>query len=192
MGIKNEDKRQLVHLAMGLFALLLRWLTHWQAMLFAGAALCFNLFILRHLIPALFRDQELKQGYSVGIIMYPLVILVLVTALPLYLAAGAWAILAVGDSFSNLIGRRFGTRKLYWNPAKSYAGLVAFIISSIIGSGFLLWWVKPDIQLYALVNLSVTGSVICGILETLPVKIDDNILVGLGAGITLFLLSLIY
>jgi dolichol kinase len=190
--MNNEDKRQLVHLAMGLFALLLRWLNHWQAIIFAGAALCFNLFILRKLVPELFRDHELKQGYSVGIIMYPLVILVLVTVFPLYIAAGAWAILAVGDSCSNLFGRRFGTRKLYWNQSKSYAGLIAFILSSIIGSGFLLWWVKPDIQLAALVNLSVTGSVISGILETLPVKIDDNIIVGLGAGITLFLLSLIY
>ncbi|MFB3895503.1 MAG: diacylglycerol/polyprenol kinase family protein [bacterium] len=192
MSFNNEDKRQLVHLAMGGFALLLRWLTQWQAMLFAAAALCFNLFILRRLIPALFRDQELKQGYSIGIIMYPLVVLILVTALPIYLAAGAWAILAVGDSFSNLIGRRFGTRKLYWNQSKSYAGLIGFILTSIIGCGFLLWWVKPDIQAYTLVNLSILGSVICGILETLPVKIDDNILVGLGAGVTLFLLSLIY
>ena len=192
----NEDKRQLVHLTMVVFALLLRWFEQWQqqwlAIVLAGGAVLFNLFILRHLAPALFREREHQKGYSIGIIIYPLVVLILVIVFPLYIAAGAWAILAIGDSLSNLIGRRFGSRKLYWNPVKSYAGLIAFIVPSIIGSGFFLWWVKPDIAIRELVNLAVSGSVVSGILETLPVKLDDNILVGLGGGLSLYLLSLLY
>lgn len=188
----NEDKRQLVHLAMVVFALLLRWLTRWQAMLLAGAALFFNIFILRKIAPNLFREQEQEKGYSIGIILYPFVVLVLVSVFPLYIAAGAWAILAFGDSLSNIIGRRFGNRKLLWNPVKSYMGLIGFILPSIIGSGFFLWWVKPNIGIKEFVNLAVSGSVISSVLETLPVKIDDNIVVGLGAGLSLFLISLLY
>jgi dolichol kinase len=192
MRIDNEDKRQLVHLAMVVFALLLRWFVKWQAMVFAGTAVLFNIFILRKIAPELFREQEQKKGYSIGIIMYPLVVLILVTVFPLYIAAGAWAILAIGDSLSNLIGRRFGNKKLFWNPVKSYAGLIGFIFPSIIGCGFFLWWVKPEIAIKELVNLAVCGSVISGILETLPVKIDDNLLVGLGSGSCLYLLSLLF
>ncbi|MCX7920229.1 MAG: hypothetical protein N3A72_11640 [bacterium] len=191
MHFDNEDKRQVVHLTMVIFAVLLRWLVKWQAMVFAAVALLFNLFILRRLIPDLFREQELKKGYSIGIVMYPLVVLILVTVFPLYIAGGAWAILAIGDSFSNIIGRRFGKKKLYWNPVKSYAGLIGFIIPSMIGSGFFLWWINPNIGVKELINLSVIGSIVSGILETLPLKIDDNILVGLGAGITLFFLSIL-
>ncbi|MDI6783443.1 MAG: hypothetical protein QME64_05020 [bacterium] len=196
--IANEDKRQLVHLTMVGFALLFRWFEQWQqqwlAIVLAGGAVLFNLFILRHFAPALFREREQEKGYSIGIIMYPMVVLILVSVFisHLYIAAGAWAILAIGDSLSNLIGRRFGTRKLFWNPVKSYAGLIGFIFPSILGCGFFLWWVKPDIQLKELVNLAVSGSVISGILETLPVKIDDNLLVGLGGGLSLYLLSLLY
>lgn len=194
----NEDKRQLIHLSMVGFALLFRWLTPWQALGCALLALLFNLFLVRKLMPEIYRISEHKKGYSLGINIYPLVILILIFVFGIvikgnmYIVAGAWAILAFGDSWSNIIGRRVGKRKLYWNPTKSYVGLVAFILSSIIGSGFFLWWVKPMISTRELVNLAVSGSVICGILETLPIKIDDNILVGLGAGITLFLLSLAY
>lgn len=188
----NEDKRQLLHLGMIVFALLLRWLTRWQAITLAGAALIFNIFILVKIAPELFREQEQKKGFSIGIVMYPLVVLILVSMFPLYIAAGGWAILAVGDSLSNIVGRHFGKQKLVWNRDKSYLGSSAFILSSIPSCAFFLWWVKPQLAIVALAILAIASSVIGGILETLPVKIDDNILVGLGGGISLFLFSLLF
>jgi hypothetical protein len=42
----SETARQIVHMSMGGFALLLRWLTWWQAVALAAGALLFNLFVL--------------------------------------------------------------------------------------------------------------------------------------------------
>ena len=42
----SESARQIVHISMGGFALLLRWITWPQALALAGGALLFNLFVL--------------------------------------------------------------------------------------------------------------------------------------------------
>ena len=44
--LRSELPRKLVHIGMGAFALLLRWLTPWQAMLMAVAALILNSWFL--------------------------------------------------------------------------------------------------------------------------------------------------
>ena len=46
---RSELFRKTVHIAMGGFALLLRWLTPWQAALCAITALLFNLFLVHRL-----------------------------------------------------------------------------------------------------------------------------------------------
>ena len=46
---RGERLRKAVHIGCGLFALLLRWLPAWGAMLMAGAALLFNAFLLPRL-----------------------------------------------------------------------------------------------------------------------------------------------
>src|SRR5208283_2352822 len=136
----NEDKRQWVHLGVGAFALLFPYLVKWQAVGLAITAVIFNIAILPRIAPQLFREQEKSKKTLTGIVAYPVTILILILACPWSkkeIAAGAWAILAFGDSFSNLIGRRWGKWKLPWNPQKSYAGLIAFIVMGHIGA--TLW-----------------------------------------------------
>ena len=54
----SETARQLVHMAMGGFALLLRWLTWWQALALAASALLFNFFVLPLLAGRLYRAGD--------------------------------------------------------------------------------------------------------------------------------------
>lgn len=189
--LSQEDKRQLVHLSMVSFALLLRYISRVQAILLALCALFFNSFILFRIGKSLYREDEQKKGYSIGIILYPLTVLILVAFFPLHIAAGAWAILAFGDSISNIVGRRFGKLKLPWNEQKSLAGLVAFILSSIPSSLFFIIWVyRGYLELCTtdLLVATISSSAISGIIETAPLKIDDNPVVGLTAGVVLYLL----
>ena len=190
----NEDKRQWVHLGVGGFALLIRWLTKVQAVGLAVLAIIFNVVVLPKLAPQLFRDSEKSKGFMTGIIWYPVMVFLLMVFCPWEkkeIAAGAWAILACGDSFSNLIGRRFGKWKLPWNSKKSYAGLLGFLCLGIIGGSLLIYWVNPVWGLARIILGATIASLIAGIGESLDLPIDDNVTVGVLSGIVLYVYFLL-
>ena len=67
LTLRSELPRKLVHVGMGAFALLLRWLTPWQAMLMAVAALVLNSFFLHAITRgALLRPEERASRFSRG------------------------------------------------------------------------------------------------------------------------------
>src|SRR5206468_812416 len=94
----SESARQIVHMSMGAFALLLRWLTWWQAIALAAIALAFNVLVLPRLRVNLYRPGDRDRGVH-GIIWYPLAVLLLLITFPRRpdIAAAAWGILAIGD-----------------------------------------------------------------------------------------------
>src|SRR6185437_14937149 len=116
-----------VHIGSGLFALLLRILTWWQAAALAAFALVFNAFALPRVGGRrLYRPVDEARGFPLGILLYPLAVLLLVLLFParLDIVAAAWAILAFGDGFATLIGRAASNRatataartgQLLWN-----------------------------------------------------------------------------
>ena len=57
----SETSRQLVHVAMGMLALLLRYLTAFEATLLAAVAVAFNLYALRRIAGHLYRPGEYGQ-----------------------------------------------------------------------------------------------------------------------------------
>ena len=120
----DEFSRKLLHVAMGGFALSLRYVEWWHAALLAMAALIFNLFILPRLAGHLYRPDEHVGSARSGIVLYPISVLLLVLVFPtrLDIAAAAWAILAVGDGMATIAGRRLGWGAIPWNREKSFAG----------------------------------------------------------------------
>src|SRR5262249_8086395 len=102
----SETARQIVHMAMGGFAMLLRWIAWWQAMARASFALLFNLLVLPRIGGAIYRPGDRERGLH-GILFYPLAVLLLLVAFPrrLDIAAAAWGILAIGDGIATLVGR---------------------------------------------------------------------------------------
>ena len=141
----SELPRKLVHMGMGAFALLLRWLTPWQAMLMAVAALILNSFFLHRITRgALLRPEERASAYSRGVVLYPAMLLLtfIVFRSRLELAAGVWALLAVGDGMATLSGLALGGPRLPWNPRKTWAGLVAFVLFGTGASAWVIRWVQ--------------------------------------------------
>lgn len=197
MNGHSERARQWVHIGSGGFALLLRFLSWPQAALLAVAALLFNAIALPRLGgDRLYRPADRARGFPLGILLYPISVLLLIAFFRarLDLVAAAWGILAFGDGAATLVGRRT-PRKLPWNPDKSIGGTAAFVVcGSVAGIAFALW-TRPSIGAapgIAFVVLATTvAAVAAALVESIPVRLDDNLSVPFTAGAALWAASLI-
>ncbi len=184
-GRHKELARKSLHIAMGGFAFLLRWLTWWQAALLALAALLNNLFVLPRVGGRrVYRGAAATKGHDVGIVLYPLSILALLLLLPgqMPIVAAAWALLAFGDGVATVAGVTLGraTGPLPWNRDKSWAGLAGFLLAGIPMSLLLYAWTSQAPLVPSWVVAMVVVGAIVAVVESLPLGIDDNIVVPLG------------
>ena len=214
--LRGELIRKAVHIGMGACALLFRWITPGQAAILAIVALLFNLFVLHRLTRrALLRDNEQGAGYSLGIVLYPAVVLALIVVFRerMELAAAAWGLLAVGDGMATVAGVLAKGGKLPWNPDKSWAGFFAFVINGTAAAAFLIRWTQqaavdatPAMDSVGLSFLAAGGdvheivfllvacfvaSLAAAFAESLSTGIDDNILVPLVGGAFLYAATLV-
>ena len=207
--MSGELQRKALHIAMGGFALLLRWLAPWQAMLCALVALAFNLFLLRRLGGDRFlRREEKEAGRALGIVLYPAAVLGLLAVFHrrLELAAGAWGLLALGDGMATVAGITLAGPRLPWNREKSWAGFLAFVLWGTAASAFLIRWVQQgglagngawlgDSFLradgIALLPGCLIAATIAALAESLRTGINDNLLVPAVGGAVLYALTLV-
>ena len=194
----SENRRQVVHIAMGGFALLLRFLVWWEAAALAAAALAFNLYALPRIAgPHIFRSGEHAHRYSSGIMLYPLSVLFLICALPDRpdIVAAAWGILAAGDGMATIAGRRLGGRTIPWNREKSVAGSLAFIACGASAGVFLCWWCTPVVipppYPWFPIAAPIVAAIAAAAVETVPIRMDDNISVAATAAAVLWWISLV-
>ncbi|HET8645093.1 MAG TPA: DUF92 domain-containing protein, partial [Vicinamibacteria bacterium] len=192
-----ELRRKGIHIAVGHFALLLRWLTWPQAILMALAACLFNWRVL----PAiggrgLWREREHGAGYALGILLYPLSVLALILVFRhhLWMAAGVWGVLAWGDGMASIAGSALGGPRLPWNTDKGWTGSAAFVLFGALGAAvFMAWtlrlplggWLSPRV-----LGLAVPLALLCALVESLPTTLDDNVTVPLTGAVALPLLAL--
>jgi uncharacterized protein (TIGR00297 family) len=201
-GSSRELRRKLLHVGMGGFAFMLRWLDWRGAALCALAALLSNLFLLPHIGGRkVFRGAAAEKGYDTGILLYPVSVLALILLFPhrLEIVAAAWAMLAFGDGLATIAGVTLGrfTGPLPWNRDKSWAGLAGFMAGGIPMAVILLehvtggtagtvwtnWGGSPWIP------AAVVG-VIMAVVESLPLGINDNLVVPLGSGALFYVFTL--
>ena len=194
----SEDTRQVVHMAMGAFALALPFLSWWYAATFALLAIVFNLSLLQKLSwRPLYRPGERKRALTSGIVLYPAAVFGLLLAFPNRpdIVAAAWGILAAGDGMASIVGRRLPIAALPWNREKSIGGSLAFVLFGGSAGAALAWWcgsalVPPAYGWYPLVAPFV-AAVAAAAVETIPITLDDNVSVPASAGAVLWALSLV-
>jgi len=193
----SEDRRQIVHVAMGSLALLLRYLSSWQAMVLAGGAVAFNLYALPRLAGTLYRPGEVRRRLRSGIVLYPIAVLLLILVFRdrRDIVAASWGVLAFGDGMATLIGRRSSGRRIPWNQEKSIAGSLAFIVFGGAAASFLCWWcrstvIPPPYQWFS-IWLPWLAVIVAAAVETIPIRLDDNISVPSVAGATLWFASFV-
>jgi uncharacterized protein (TIGR00297 family) len=193
----SENRRQAVHITMVGWAFLLRVLTWPQAAALAIAALLFNAVVLpRAGGRAIFRPEDVRSGIPRGILYYPAAVLLLIVVFRyrLDIAAAAWAILAVGDGMATLVGRRARGARLPWNRDKTWAGTAAFAATGGLAGVLLCWWTQPNVSppapAWFVFVAPVIAAVVAAAVETIPVRLDDNLSVPFAAGVTLWTMSL--
>jgi uncharacterized protein (TIGR00297 family) len=193
----SEETRQVVHIAMGGFALVLRFVPWWQAALLAGAALAFNLLVLPRVGAQLYRPSDHTRRFPAGILLYPIAVLLLVLLFPyrLDIAAAAWGILAVGDGMATIVGRRVDGRRIPWNREKTVAGSVALFLFGGLAGALLAWWCRPAVTPPAYLWFSLAApfvaSLAAAFVETVPIRLDDNLSVPAASAGVLWVLSLV-
>lgn len=95
----------------------------------------------------------------------------------LVVANAAILSLALGDSFSTLIGRRWGKHPLIFNPKKTWEGSLTFIAAAFLGS-------LTQVPLVAALAGAISGAI-----SEAYSPIDDNLIIPLvvGSVITIFI-----
>jgi uncharacterized protein (TIGR00297 family) len=189
----QELKRKAVHIGCGFLALVLRPAGPFLSLLLALSALAFNLFLLPRIGGRdLWRDHEHDKGSALGIILYPLTVLLLVLLFwkHLEIAAAGWGILAFGDGMASVVGISLGRTRLPWNPRKSWAGSLAYAAFGTVAATGLLLSTAPGryTPLFAL-SICFAATLLAAGMESLPQGLDDNLAVPLLASAFLFGLS---
>jgi uncharacterized protein (TIGR00297 family) len=183
----NEPFRKILHVAIGAGAVVLKVLNWRVAAVICALAAAGNWLLLHRIVGK--RVARHERGWDAGIILYPLAVCALIVLFNRHLeiAAMSWVILAAGDGFATLIAlaRPRSNVPLPWNPAKSWNGFAAFIVLGIPATAAIaayfdaLHW--PAI---------IAAVVVAAIVETLPLRIDDNLTVPFTAAATLTILTL--
>jgi uncharacterized protein (TIGR00297 family) len=234
----SERARQWVHIGSGLFALLLRVLTWWQAAALAATALVFNLYALPRVGGRrLYRPVDELRGFPVGIILYPLAVLLLILMFPARpdIAAAAWGILAAGDGAATLVGRAVSNfapapsskqpalasamprgepmtsartpasgapprrsilgRRWPWNRDKTVGGTAGFILFGGAAGVALAWWTRDAVVPHPPIAFAITAPLVAALaaafVETIAVRLDDNVSVPATAAVVLWIASLV-
>ncbi len=187
--------RKIVHMSMLIFAFLLPYLTWQQAAGCALLALLFNVIVLPRMGADLSKSPAgaADAGVWTGIIIYPVSVLTLILFYrhEMFIAAAAWAIMALGDGIASVAGGALRGPSLPWNRAKTVSGFLAFMIAGSAGAYVLMRWVGPAVDPDTALRICVAGAMVGAIVESFPIRLDDNATVPLVSGACMFCLYLV-
>ncbi|NPA27084.1 MAG: phosphatidate cytidylyltransferase [Chloroflexi bacterium] len=95
-----------------------------------------------------------------------------------------------GDGLADLVGRRWGRRKLPWSPRKSWAGSLGFLLGGWLTAMLVLAvyalagvWMPEQVAHYA--QQALPAALVAAILESAPWPEIDNLIIPLGVYIFL-------
>jgi len=153
----QESYRQVLHIGFALFIIPLRWFGFWYAIEIAIFAFFWNLIIMPRWFKDSFRPLEKQKGYSTGMLVYPISILVMAVIFPLPIMAAGWAVLSVSDGFATLFGKLLGKRHLPWNKNKTWIGTFSFWISAAIFGWLAIMWTAKNMDGSSIFSHQFTG-----------------------------------
>ena len=189
------SSRKIVHMSMLVFAFLLPFLTWMQAAGCALMTLGFNVFILPQLDVDLGKRnlEERVANVWTGIVIYPISVLALILLYrhDLYIVGAVWAIMALGDGWAGVAGEAMRGPALPWNPGKTWVGFASFILAGTLGAYALARWVAPEIDAGKTLAVSAETALVGAVVESLPIRLDDNVSVPLLCGVFMYCAYLI-
>jgi dolichol kinase len=190
----QEFRRRLWHFMPGAIALTIPLVPHQEVVRLWVMLLMVGLLIILPALAAI-RYQRMyarhgEQDCSASIFGYvlPLSLMALLFRGQLELPLAVTAIISFGDGSATLTGLLTRGARLPWNRQKSWAGMMAFILIGTIMAS-LLYWAEADPAVSIFQALVIVGPVaaLCAVVESLPLKANDNITVGWVAALLMVL-----
>ncbi len=168
-----EVRRQIFHLiAISLWLIPVLYLPYWVVVVLLLIAVAINLAVVVRFRPlyvvfspfiGLFeRDRNLDKP-GIQALYANLGVFISFLLFGKFAVVGVVA-LAVGDSFSNLVGMRWGRHRVFYNEDKSWEGVLAFFLS-----------VYAVLVFFYPVSLALMVSVVSSLLESFRLPVDDNL-----------------
>lgn len=187
----NEWRRRLWHFAPGVIVLMLAPFPHEEPLspFITGVVLIFAILIP---VAALCNHTTFRRaqetnclaavfGYAATIV--PL--LLLFRSQP-ELGLTVMGVIAFGDGSATLVGLLARGSHLPWNGAKTWMGTSAFVLIGVPAATMIYWLESmPRVSFETALLCVIPTVAVSASMESLPVKFNDNILVGLGAAATL-------
>jgi dolichol kinase len=182
-----EFRRRLFHMSPSLIPIGLPYIPHsdvWDPLLVLGIVLCVigGLAIAMTYRPLFTRSGE--QSWMRAVLGY---ITPIVGALILFpgraeLGLMTLQIVALGDGFATLGGILLGGKRLPWNREKTFAGFICFIIVGSSTASYNYWGEAHPVVPYHTAYLVCFVAAFCAaIVESLPIRSNDNLRVGMTA-----------
>jgi uncharacterized protein (TIGR00297 family) len=101
----------------------------------------------------------------------------------------------MGDGLATLVGRAAGGRRWPWNPEKTVGGSIAFAVGGAAAGILLAWWCRPAATpppaLIFSIAAPIAAAIAAALVETIPVRLDDNLSVAATAGAAMAVASLV-
>lgn len=187
---KNEFNRKFLHMLPGVLPFLLAVLPHddppdWIAMgiVIAITVVLTGLYILMR--SRVSRPGE-KDFYSTTL-SYPAAVLGTMLLFPSHIefAMVVVILIAFGDGFAYICGKRFGRRRLPWNPEKSWAGTIGFVLFSAPVASLVFWLEakNPEVSFSLAAICCTIAATLAALAESWPTKLTDNLRVGVTGAI---------
>jgi dolichol kinase len=189
--LKREILRKLLHLSSLWMPLAILWLPRWQAFLLFAALLTLMLFfefsrrrggkagrLFLRFFARIMRSRELELGRLTGATYMLMAALLAVALLSPLLAFFGALVMVISDSVAALVGMTMGRRRI---GNKTAEGSMAFLLSSLLIAATL--WMTLD-QPPEFFLATAVGALVATVLELFSerLKLDDNLLICLGAG----------
>jgi dolichol kinase len=189
----HEWRRRLIHMSPGVIPFVLTAIPHhdpvgWR-LLSIVALLTLGLVVFALRREKLFARTG-ERGWATSVISYGLITTSLLLAFPAQLELGmvVMIIIALGDGSATLAGLIVRGRRLPWNQAKSWVGLTAFLVCGGSLATLAYWFeARPGVSPLLALTCVMPAVFAAALAESLPVRLNDNIRVGVTGGLAMLM-----
>jgi len=187
----NEVFRKTLHMLPGVVPFILSFLPHddppdWIALSIVVLVTAVFTGIYIKMRARVSRPDE--DNFYSTVLSYPAAVLGTMLIFPanMEFAMVVVILIAFGDGFAYICGKRFGRKKLPWNPEKSWAGSLGFVAFSapIAALAFWLEARNPEVPFSLALTCCAIAACAAALAESWPTKITDNLRVGVTAALT--------
>jgi len=179
-----EFRRRLLHMSPALIPAGLPWIPHkdvWGPILVTMVILsCMVGLAIAYLVGPLVTRRNEKSWMS-AVLGYIVPVLSPLLLLPGHGELGLMTlqIVALGDGSATFGGKMLGGRRLPWNRKKTFSGLICFTIVGTLASTYSFWGeIRPTVSWGTAFLICGTAALCAAIVESLPIRSNDNLRVG--------------